>query len=422
MDMLFWSGAALVVLVVYLLGTRAGRSGILMLLGMAGVAALVLPMLTVPMTFAPGPHTSRLLHNYSGADILSFKSPVMLASYSPFKTARPGYYEQIVYFATDRNDRGEKMPPASRFGNKVSGNYADVVYGTAVVTIPQDHTIGALESPFRVWRIELPENSKKHVILEGIQTLLPADFYMNMQEKLRDNSRSYALVFIHGYNVTFEDAARRTAQMAFDLQFSGPAVFYSWPSAGETKAYLRDEETIRISQMNISSFLADFADRSGAEEIFVIGHSMGTRALAETYVQLFDKRPDLKAKFKEVILAAPDINQSIFRQQIMPAMQSHGVPVTLYASSNDRALIASKMVHDYPRLGDTEPKITLAPGMDSIDASMVDTEFLGHSYFAQSILSDIHGIIENNLNAEKRFGLKRVETEEGGYWQIAPGF
>lgn len=424
MNILFWGGVVLVVLAVYLLGTRPGKRLILMIMGMAGVAALVWPMLIAHMAFMPAPHSSRLLQSYSmPGEMFSLKGPVILGSFSPFSIPKPGFYEQIVYFATDRDDRGEKMPPAMRFGNQVSSSYADVIYGTAVVTIPETHEIGALESPFRLWRIKLPENPKKHVILESVQTFpSPADFYANMQEKLRDASRSYALIFIHGYNVTFEDAARRTAQMAFDLRFQGPAVFYSWPSAGETKAYSRDEETIRISQASISSFLTDFADSSDAEEIFVIGHSMGTRALMEAYAQLFAKRPDLKSRFKEIILAAPDINQSIFRQQIMPAMQSHGVPVTLYASSKDRALLASEFVHDYPRLGDTKPKIVLAPGMDSIDASMVDTEFLGHSYYAQSILSDIHGIIENNLSAEKRFGLKRIETEEGVYWQIAPGF
>src|SRR5262249_2696270 len=34
------------------------------------------------------------------------------------------------------------------------------------------------------------------------------------------------------FNVTFEDAVRRRAQIAYDLQFPGTPIRYSWPSQG----------------------------------------------------------------------------------------------------------------------------------------------------------------------------------------------
>jgi esterase/lipase superfamily enzyme len=37
---------------------------------------------------------------------------------------------------------------------------------------------------------------------------------------------------VHGYNVSFDDAALRTAQLAYDLTFDCPAAFFSWPSKG----------------------------------------------------------------------------------------------------------------------------------------------------------------------------------------------
>ena len=40
------------------------------------------------------------------------------------------------------------------------------------------------------------------------------------------------------HGVTFKDAARRTAQMAYDLGFPGAPVFYSWPSAGTSTGFI----------------------------------------------------------------------------------------------------------------------------------------------------------------------------------------
>ncbi len=48
------------------------------------------------------------------------------------------------------------------------------------------------------------------------------------------------LVFVPGYNVSFVNAVRRTAQLAYDLDFGGVPVLYSWPSAGSAAAYVAD--------------------------------------------------------------------------------------------------------------------------------------------------------------------------------------
>ena len=38
------------------------------------------------------------------------------------------------------------------------------------------------------------------------------------------------LVFVHGYNVDFDNAVRRAGQLAYDLNFDGPTFLFSWPS------------------------------------------------------------------------------------------------------------------------------------------------------------------------------------------------
>ena len=58
---------------------------------------------------------------------------------------------------------------------------------------------------------------------------------------------------------------------------------------------------------------------------------------------------------------------------------------------NDGALKASWEFHDYPRAGDPTKGIVIVDGMDSIDASLLDTNLDTHSYFAaqKTVVSDL---------------------------------
>jgi esterase/lipase superfamily enzyme len=89
--------------------------------------------------------------------------------------------------------------------------------------------------------------------------------------------------------------------------------------------------------------------------------------------------------------------------------------ITLYESSKDKALAASKKLHGNPRAG--EPFLIL-PGIDAIDASAIDTNFLGHSYFSDTwpLLSDIHSILFNDEPPVARFGLSEMQHADGVYY------
>ena len=67
--------------------------------------------------------------------------------------------------------------------------------------------------------------------------------------------RKEVLVFIHGFNVGFEDAARRTARIAFDLRFEGAPIFYSWPSQTGLLSYTVDETNVAWTVPHLKEFL-----------------------------------------------------------------------------------------------------------------------------------------------------------------------
>jgi esterase/lipase superfamily enzyme len=285
--------------------------------------------------------------------------------------------------------------------------------------VPKDHRVGELEAP-SYFRLEFTEDAAKHVILSRVAEKSASDFYNEVHAKVAASKGRSAFVFVHGYNVTFSDAARRTAQMSYDLKFDGAPVFFSWPSQGSLLGYTVDEANIEYARSDLKTFIAEFARTSTADNIYLVAHSMGNRALTGAIADLFREAPDVKARIREIILAAPDIDADVFKRDIAPAISGQGQAVTLYASSNDWALRASKKFHGYARAGDTGQALTVVPGIATIDSSEVETDFLGHSYFAEStsIIADMFDILSGVTNPEDRRHLVPVEAHVGRYWKI----
>jgi hypothetical protein len=110
-----------------------------------------------------------------------------------------------IFYGTDR----------SRIGGRYSNERepADTFhFGTCEVTIPCDHRLSALESP-KWWKFEFSWNPAKHVVLQQINELQKHDFFDTLGSDIRESGTKSAFVFIHGFDSSFDDAARRTGQI-----------------------------------------------------------------------------------------------------------------------------------------------------------------------------------------------------------------
>jgi len=301
---------------------------------------------------------------------------------------------------------------------RVYGNQRGTLeYGTCTVTIPKEHSVGELESP-SILRLEFSEDPTRHVMLREVKQQPVDEFFAGLKSCVDRSQRKETFVFVHGYNVTFEKAARRTAQLAYDLKFDGAPIFYSWPSQGGLLKYAVDETNVVWTAPHLKEFLVGVARRSGAKSIHLIAHSMGNRALTSALQALSYELRDQGPMFKEVVLTAPDIDAEVFRRDIAPAIQRTAGRVTLYASSNDEALAASKTVHGYPRAGESGRNIVVVPGIDTIDVSAVDTSLLGHNYYGSNdtVLSDLVQLLNEAKPPERRNRLYSKLLGSLKYW------
>jgi esterase/lipase superfamily enzyme len=222
------------------------------------------------------------------------------------------------------------------------------------------------------------------------------------------------------YNVSFEEAALRAAQIGFDLSIRGVMAFFSWPSRGSIQGYMADSASIEASEADITDFMIKFATESGAEAVHIIAHSMGNRGVLRAVNRIAEgAERGSGVPFGQVILAAADVDADSFRQ-LSGAYKKVAHQTTLYASSRDRAVEASHWLHHFPRVG-LMPPVCVVSEIDTIGVSSVDMTLLGHGYVAEAraVLSDIYQLIRTGAPPSHRFGLCEEQTDNGErYWLI----
>jgi esterase/lipase superfamily enzyme len=320
-----------------------------------------------------------------------------------------------VWYATNRKLIHLNATQGS-YGSASSPN--DVVnYGVCKVVIPKSHKIGSIGSSW--WKRILSFNDDR-LKLRDHSVLDKATYWERVREELGqwEQAERIALVFIHGYNVSFEGAAIRAAQLGVDLQVPVTA-FFSWPSSGTVIGYGADSASIEASEDLIADFLISFAEKSGAERVHLLAHSMGNRALLRSLQEIAQRTSkSSRVPFGQILLAAPDVDARVFRK-LAHAYHAVAERTTLYVSSKDQALASPGALYYYPRAGHTPP-ITVVPGIDTIEVSDVDISLLGHGYFAEAreLLPDIYAQIWQGM-PPPRFGLLPIQTADGqAYWRI----
>jgi esterase/lipase superfamily enzyme len=333
------------------------------------------------------------------------------------ESSTPNLSVQKVFYATDRQPVVVASKPVSFTGEPNAG----LSFGFCQVSIPRDHRYGVLERPV-IWRLEFSPDPKSHFVAGSLSPYERVKFISEVGRAVQGSDAKEALVFVHGFNVSFENAVLRTAQIAYDLHFNGPAIAYSWPSQGSLGpiAYNRDGRNAELTIDRLQGFLEELGTKSGARTIHVIAHSMGTRPVARALAALSASRSPALERFRNVALIAPDIDAEVFRA----LAQNFLIPenVTLYASSRDGALMAAKLYGGYARAGQAGDGIVVVKGMHTIDASHADTTLLGvmHQYYADSktVLGDLFQLLSGNPPA-KRARLRAVQHRNGQYWEFA---
>ena len=353
-----------------------------------------------------------------------------------------------IYFATNRNEIGRNQQAASRFGNRSIAPDDPLAFGVYAVSVPLAvHERGRVEQPKRSWWFwkEKPDEQKHFVILDEDALSTKS---LSAEELIGRFGDKDILVYVHGFNNSFEDALVRAAQLQHDLRFPGNMMAFSWPSEARllfsadfnfvkpdhVLAYDADREKAKQSAPFLAKalelLLAGGTRAQPAGKVHVIAHSMGNFVLLNALAKLNlaeNSQAHPSRRLGEVILAAPDVTDGEFNK-LHPALFRSSDRVTLYSSADDVALRVSKRKKSEQPIGIYELTDPLNP-LDTISANGAFNSFYddGHSYFGNTIavLVDISFLV--NLRKpplERRPPLgARVEApalDGSFYWTIAP--
>ncbi|MCK6437201.1 alpha/beta hydrolase [Rivihabitans pingtungensis] len=333
-----------------------------------------------------------------------------------FSVERSTSDTEVIYplwFGTNRKPEGQG------FGSE---RHHCTTLGRALVSVPAAHRFGETGSSFwqRLRRFDFTDDQLRvqEIAPRGREAFF-AELCAEMSSARESGQAPHALVFLHGFNVSFEEAAIRAAQLGVDLKVPGATAFFSWPSRGKVAAYPADEASIEASEPAISAFLEDFCTHCGAEKVHLIAHSMGNRGLLRALQRIAAKaQAQGGVKFGQIFLAAPDVDRDLFLD-LARLYPQYAERVTLYASAADKAVHLSAHLHDAPRAGYYAP-YTVAPGVDTVAVPDFDVDLLGHSYFAQAeaLLHDIYDLMRHGQAPEHRQRLQGVESEGQHFWQL----
>jgi esterase/lipase superfamily enzyme len=266
--------------------------------------------------------------------------------------------------------------------------------------------------------------------------------------------RKEFVLFVHGYNYSFEDAALTMGELCHFLGRDFVCSIFTWPAGGKRGqlfGYDFDTESSEYAVEDLVKTIRVIAGTPGVERIHLLAHSRGTdtlaTALSELSAEAYMLRNSLGRQFKigNVVLLAPDIDGDVAVSKIFKVFSDPDLPfgamadpsaaleptpefkLTLYVSPDDKALATSGwLMGSIARLGRINSEMFTPHQMNEmstwgeVDVIQVQgtTDFFGHSYFESNPL------VSADIIAMLRYGLKPneagrpLEQITGPFWRI----
>lgn len=323
-----------------------------------------------------------------------------------------------IYIYTNRNEKTQSFGCTDQnFGVNFDSN---AHIGICKVNVPRNHSTGDIP-------IAKDSRASSH---DYFKTLSGKS--ISEDELLNDIAKTnrIPLVFVHGFNVRYQQAVVRAAQIGYDLKYQGPVILFTWPSGSgdsfmdETLINRTYETNSKTAQQSIATF-KEFISKLRAKNITInlmvhsMGHQVVIPAITQTSQELTTSGITYANKpIHELILNAPDFEAEAF-SPIINDLKKYSDRVTLYCSNSDKAMTASQTMNKNKRLG----ACTFAENLDTINVSLVDnpgTTDLGHGYYSsRPILSDIYQVLLG-FDASQRLFIRKSEPNADEKYYLRP--
>ena len=325
-----------------------------------------------------------------------------------------------LFYATNRLPDSVRENGGLQFGNDLR---KAPLYGHCELRVPnRQRAVDPKMKPkenSRFLPVSFSDSKPDEPVVEfdQVNTLSENDFLTSLTRQLKESPEKDLLIFVHGFNVSFDQAIVRTAQLAWDIPFNGAICSYSWPSQGGVTNYGKDETVNEQSTAAFTKFLKLIINGVPSQtRINIVVHSMGNRLVMRSLNELprYDEKP-----FQNVVLCSPDVGITNFAKWI-PGVYNQSKQVTMYTSTEDMALGSSTALHNEYRAGNNPEPIAL-PHITTIECSNADFSFMEHSFYGSNldVVGDLFRVLKEDAPPEERHYLTRKQGTLGfDYWEF----
>ena len=258
--------------------------------------------------------------------------------------------EQGVYrffYATNRVPTGEEGPAESRFGSERGGALR---FGSFDTRIEPSLGLGMLINPSD-WFLN------EEIQLEHVRTLEREQLVEELRAQVAGSPYRSLLVAVHGFREAYPSALRKTAFLAHVLDIDTPVLVFDWPGdqGSSLRGYRRARQVARASGAELAATLKLVIQEVQPDRLWLMANSMGAQVVVDAFHLLYRDAEfsDLTTEIENVVLTAADVDHSEFNSQFKDEIKALADNVTVYVSSNDRALLVSRLLNRGLRLGES---------------------------------------------------------------------
>jgi esterase/lipase superfamily enzyme len=262
--------------------------------------------------------------------------------------AQLGDQDAFRFFYVTNRQPGDLQGPVE--GRYKSERETPLKFGSFDTSIEPSLGLGIIIDPSK-WFLN------EEINLRDVRSLGRQAFIDELRQQVEASPHRSLLLVVHGFREAFPSALRKTAFLASVLDIDTPVVVFDWPGnqGSSLRGYRRARQVAQASGAELADTLKLIIQEVRPERLWLMANSMGAQVVVDAFSILYQDAnlADAQTEIENVVLTAPDVSHEAFNTRFKDEIKALAKNVTVYVSSNDRALLVSRVINRGLRLGES---------------------------------------------------------------------
>jgi esterase/lipase superfamily enzyme len=202
----------------------------------------------------------------------------------------------------------------------------------------------------------------EEIRLDRVGMLEQEEFVEQLRALVDESAGRSLLININGFRERFPSALRKTAFLGHVLDVNAPILTFDWPGnqGGSLSGYQRARVVAENSGADLAETIRLVVEEIQPDRLWIMANSMGGEVIVRA-IDILHEDPDFadsETEIEDIILTAPDVDREDLNERFKNNLADMATSMTVYVSSNDRALVTSRLINRRARGGES----TLNPG------------------------------------------------------------